>query len=101
MNYKVSKEWIANKTRYRGTIKASYFELVRLFGEPQKGDGFKTQAEWHIEFEDGVITTIYDWKFYRPVEYNNSWNVGGTEPSSLTKLESLMESSVNSQLIAV
>jgi hypothetical protein len=27
-----------------------------------EGDGYKTDAEWEIKFEDGSIATIYNWK---------------------------------------
>lgn len=39
-----------------------YSDLVALFGEPTDGDGYKVDAEWCIEFEDGKVATIYNYK---------------------------------------
>jgi hypothetical protein len=33
---------------YRATIEASYQDLVEVWGEPGKGDEYKTEAEWVI-----------------------------------------------------
>ena len=44
-------------------IDISYDELIKVFGEPMKcsSDG-KTDAEWEIEFEDGTVSAIYNYK---------------------------------------
>lgn len=68
-----------------GRTIATYQELVDLFGEPTRGDPTKTDAEWHIRFADGTVTTIYNWKNGRaymgpaglPKELIGVWNVGG------------------------
>lgn len=49
-------------TSNQGEMVISYGSLVALFGEPMPGDGYKTQAEWILQFEDGTCATIYDWK---------------------------------------
>jgi hypothetical protein len=52
-----------NGTAYVGEIKANYSILVEKFGPPKSGwDSYKTDVEWHIEFEDGNVATIYNWK---------------------------------------
>jgi len=45
-----------------GVVVASYDMLKTAFGDACGGDGYKTQVEWAIQFEDGTIATIYDWK---------------------------------------
>ena len=45
-----------------GVVVASYNMLKTAFGDACGGDGYKTQVEWAIQFEDGTIATIYDWK---------------------------------------
>jgi len=45
-----------------GSVEASYDMLKSAFGEAGKGDDYKVQVEWSIQFEDGTIATIYDWK---------------------------------------
>lgn len=65
------------------TTFAKYSELVDLFGEPAEGDGYKVDARWVIEFEDGQVFTIYNWKNGpnygedRKVKDINFWHIGG------------------------
>jgi hypothetical protein len=62
----------------------SYRKLVTLFGPPHKSDEYKSDAEWDIEFDDGTICTIYNWKDGKNycgkdglnVTHINSWHVG-------------------------
>lgn len=50
-------------TCYMGEIKADYSKLISKLGRPMKGyDNYKSDAEWVIEFEDGSVATIYNWK---------------------------------------
>jgi hypothetical protein len=44
------------------TEEVTYSLLVKIFGKPTDGDGYKVDAEWNIEFEDGLVATIYNWK---------------------------------------
>ncbi len=47
-----------------GRIMAGYDVLCQLFGEPKKmlSDPYKIDAEWVIEFEDGAVADIYNYK---------------------------------------
>lgn len=60
------------------SIWISYQDLVSVFGQPLKGDGDKTQVEWHMQWPDGVVATIYDWKMYgvKPEDIME-WEIGG------------------------
>lgn len=84
-------------TSLKGHITALYSTLVAMFGEPMQGDGYKTQAEWVVEFYDEeedeyVIATIYDWKQYdRKPQQVIDWNVGGFKPSAVTLLQKAIE----------
>lgn len=72
-------------THLQGRVTCGYDRLVELFGDPGIGDGYKTDAEWIIRFDDGTVATIYNWKNGRsylgesapPVTEIRSWNVGG------------------------
>jgi len=75
-----------NGSCLQGHITINYWKLVEVFGEPTEGDCYKVQKEWVIEFDDGTIATIYDWKWGS--EYNGDgygthytevpeWNIGG------------------------
>ena len=69
-----------------GVFEASYDTIKTAFGNACGGDGYKTQVEWSIQFEDGTIATIYDWK--EGDQYNGEgqgthfskvteWHIGG------------------------
>lgn len=78
-------------TSLQGYVDISYAELVEAFGEPDGGDGYKTDAEWTFLVEDTeafdtpsgmAAITIYNWKDgpsygARPVEHIRDWHIGG------------------------
>jgi hypothetical protein len=73
-------------TYLRGHITVSYEDLVSVFGKQHSiGDGYKTSCEWALEFQDGTVATIYDWKQNKEylgeegIHYSkvHEWNVGG------------------------
>ncbi len=72
-------------------------ELHEKFGSPmiysdEEGD-YKVKYQWCIEFEDGLIATIYDWKvdysqkcvMTQPIE----WHVGGHDPRVMDRIYKL------------
>ena len=74
----------------QGEIRASYAELVEMFGEPAfEGIGDKITTEFVIDYEyhDGITDdteyggfTLYDWRFGRNLNDDTeeiTWNVGG------------------------
>jgi len=68
-----------------GYLEITYQNLVSLFGEPTKGGGYKTDAEWHLKTPNGVIS-IYNYKDGRNylgdkgknAENITDWHVGGS-----------------------
>ncbi len=71
-------------TGYKGRIEISYQDLVDMWGIPEKGDGYKTEAEWVIRLPKNKVITIYNYKNSRsysdqnpPVTQVHEWNVGG------------------------
>ena len=75
---KFTKDANANMTSLQGYVTAYYHELVAVFGEPDSG-GDKTTAEWCLEFEDGTVATIYDWKEYETPMGRYRWHIGGRD----------------------
>ena len=87
-------------THFFGSIKGvSYEELTELFGTPiareylpwsDETDNKDTRYQWLIEFEDGLLATIYDWKvdysqkcvMTQPIE----WHVGGHDPRVMDRI---------------
>jgi len=73
-------------TCFQGGFVATYDKIVSKIGPPHISyDGYKTDAEWAIEFEDETIATIYNWKDgknYRgedglEVGDITEWHIGG------------------------
>jgi hypothetical protein len=95
-------------THLQGTVETSYDNLVKIFGEPHlKGEtGNKTDVEWAFKFDDGTISTIYNWKdglCYQgddgdPVETITDWHVGGMHKDALTKVKEKIEPKKAKQL---
>ena len=76
---------------FQGEILTSYKNLVKLFGEPTIADGYKVDAEWLIEFEDGTIAAIYNWKDGKNYNGHNGtatedikdWHIGGNDQKAV------------------
>ena len=50
-------------TSFRGYLKVSYADLVKKLGEPTDDfDDCKSDAAWNIQWNDGMVATIYNWK---------------------------------------
>ena len=70
--------------------------MVEVFGEPGKGsaDG-KTDVNWKIEFDNGEVANIYNWKNgirygNTNIESINEWNIGGYKSSVVKLIEELI-----------
>ena len=76
-------------TCLQGMAEATYNELVALFGKPilTKSEGAETDAEWLLQFEDGVVATLYNWKdgknylgpCGKPTKRITHWHIGGRQ----------------------
>jgi len=66
-----------NGTHLIDTIDLPYSEILEAFGKPLTGDFDKVQAEWTIQFNDGEVATIYDWKEDKPYWSVTDWHIGG------------------------
>lgn len=73
-----------------GAIEASYDELVAAFGEPRKGDGYKTEAVWIVDLTPEVSVQIYNYKNSRSYDKANpriqgvrEWSVDGTQSDAI------------------
>jgi len=81
-----------NGTSLVGEIKANYGDLKAIFGAPTDGDGYKVDAEWEVEFENGTVATIYNWKNGK--NYNGAsgtaktkitdWHIGGNDQEAVS-----------------
>lgn len=84
-----------NGTCLQGEVQATYAELCDLFGSHHDGDGYKVDAEWYVQFDDGTIATIYNWKNGKNYEGENglsleqidSWHIGGDSTQAETNVQ--------------
>ena len=83
-------KWFSDGTYLQGYLTADYNDLVEAFGKPNTSDGYKSDAGWDIKWEDGTVSTIYNWK--NGNNYNQDgtktesiieWNVGGKNKKAL------------------
>lgn len=98
LSYKnISGSSKAERTSNTGQITATYDKLVNLFGKPLRfadGTGDKVQVHWTIEWEDGTISTIYDWKWYGVAPENvDKWDIGGFNYKSAAYVQELLSES--------
>lgn len=71
-----------NGTSYKGTIFATYKELVEKFGNPN-GESFdgKVKNQWIIDFGGGIVASIYDYKQNLNTGKPEDWHIGGKSPA--------------------
>ena len=92
------KEINISGTSFVGYVNTTYSKLFEKFGEPIDGDGYKTDAEWEIEFSDGKVATIYNWRIGK--NYNGSegldidditvWRIGGFDNSVAERIRKIL-----------
>tara|TARA_R110000868_G_scaffold103681_5_gene285343 strand:+ start:1199 stop:1492 length:294 start_codon:yes stop_codon:yes gene_type:complete len=86
----INNNWAkANGTSLIGYVTTTYATLVKKLGEPQT-DGDKTTAEWCLEFKDGTVATIYDWKLSETPLGEYDWHVGGIGVRALEKVQAFL-----------
>lgn len=78
-------------TSLQGYTVATRRKLESTFAEPcYEGEGDKTTTEWEIEFSDGTIATIYDWKRYElgapAMDECIEWHIGGSSPLAVDRV---------------
>lgn len=89
MNFKTHNQKKINTccTGLVGYVDVDYKTLVKKFGKPHGSDGYKSDAEWEIEFEDGKVATIYNYKDGKnycgrdgmPKTKITNWHIGGND----------------------
>ena len=93
-----------NGTHLQGYVDASFDTLVNVFGKPTVGDEYKTDWEWAVEFDDGTVATVYNWKngpnYCGSTGLNkhqvNDWHVGGFSRDAVDNvLEALFDTTPN------
>ena len=92
-------------TSLAGNLTANYYDLVAVFGEPHYDEGYKTDAGWDIEFRDGTVASIYNWKNGKnycgnegeTTEEITDWNVGGFNARAVTLITQALSLGMKSE----
>ncbi len=86
-----SADWTdANGTSLQGYVQAHYHQLVAVFGEPE-GGGDKTTVEWVLQFADGTVATIYDWKESETPMGLYHWHIGGRDSTAVSRVTAIFK----------
>lgn len=91
---KFTKNADVNMTSLQGYMPARYDQLVAVFGEPDELGGDKTTAEWCLQFEDGTVATIYDWKEYQTPMGMYNWHIGGKSKTAVARVQEAFRQAV-------
>lgn len=93
MSFKGASSLKANATCLQGKIRTTFNNLVEKLGEPvypNSGDG-KVICEWILEFEDGIIATIYCWKVGGRIPVDEyDWHIGGHSEKAVDCVNDLL-----------
>jgi hypothetical protein len=80
----------ANGSCLQGYIETTYDNIVEHLGAPVWTRGGKTNAQWIVEFEDGLIATLYDWKLNACPKGLYKWHVGGHKGDVVSRLAGVL-----------
>ena len=92
----------------QGYIDADYNILVKLFGKPSDFyDDYKSDAEWQIQFKDGIKCDIYNYKDGKnycgddglEVEEIREWHIGGNDKVVVERIQKLLNGEKMFQLM--
>lgn len=91
---KFTKDANSNMTSLKGEVRITYYELCEIFGKPDYGpnaDLDKVTCEWALQFADGTIATIYDWKTYSTPFGEYEWHIGGHDYKAVERVLDTIE----------
>ena len=91
---KLSKKSPAGTSFHDVTIRATANQLIQALGKAQWGnnDGSdKTNFDWVCETSSGKVFTIYDWKYYRPLDLNEEVDFHIGANSFITSMDARKE----------
>lgn len=90
MKFRKAKQNEIMFTGLQGYITTDYKTLVKKLGKPHITCGDKVTCEWQIRFENGVVATIYDWKYGKTPKHICQWNIGGEHPDAVKLVRELV-----------
>ena len=86
-----------NGTSLKGYVIATYDELFDAFGEPDDGPNDlaadKVTCCWRLQFEDGTVVSIYDWKESETPLHRYDWHIGGKNSQAVDLVHATLDKS--------
>jgi len=82
-------------TSYQGSVMTSLSNLKNIFEAPSvtyADIDSKTRNEYLIEFDDGLVATIYDYKEYRAYDDDEilEFHIGGFNALTVSRIQNLL-----------
>lgn len=82
-------------THLQGYVHTTKRDLKSLLGKPLFEDFMaydKVLTEWVLEFKDGLVATIYDWKLDEALRMddNYEWHIGGHKKEVVERVQDLI-----------
>jgi hypothetical protein len=83
-----------------GYLTTTYAALKRTFGESSTNfDDYKCDAEWSVEFDNGLTANIYNYKNGKnylgkdgtPKTQITNWNIGGTDEAVIDLIKQALK----------
>lgn len=94
---KFEKDANINGTSLKGYVIATYDELFDAFGEPDEGpndlEADKVTCCWRLQFEDGTVASIYDWKEDATPYHRYDWHIGGKSSEAVDLVHQTLDKS--------
>jgi hypothetical protein len=89
-----------NGTSLQGYVSTTFDKLKELLGPAGEGsaDG-KTNVEWTLEFVDGTVATIYDWKMSNIPTETYDWHIGGKSKKAVEYIQEALKLETKLSLI--
>ena len=88
-----------------GEVECKFYDIYDTFGRPEPGDEYKIDAHWSIEFDDGLVATIYNWKnglnYHGAIGRNlpsdqltdiTEWHIGGKDKVVVDRIKGMLSS---------
>lgn len=98
MSFTVSEKVDINGTCLQGYVSATRRKIQSVFGKPTlKGYRHdKVTTEWAIQFDDGLVATLYDYKRYSAgspkMDEEYGWHIGGHDRAAVDRVRETLES---------
>ena len=86
-------EMKSNGTSLKGYVETTYKNITKKLGEEsfyENSSEEKTQSEWILEFKDGKIATIYNYKTGRTPIEKYDWHIGGHDVEVVKRVQDIL-----------